>query len=118
MTSIAVVDVRVTLEALSYRFRKLQKHLQKAVDAEVNGIVNSSVQGPHQDYASARKRLAELKELIEESDSEEKACLSKMLYRASDHISQMSVKVDSLIPYSVRCSYISCLLGQKSSYHM
>ena len=92
MSSVSVVDVRVPLEALSFRFRKLQKHLQKAVDAEIITIINASSQG-QQDYILSRQRVAALEKLIEESDIIERTCVSKMLYRASEFVSGMNVKV-------------------------
>lgn len=81
MTS--AVDVKVPLEALSYRFRKIQKHLSKEVEAEIKNVISLQQDFDEDKYKAIKTRLALLQELATASDVEEKECVSRIVTRVT-----------------------------------
>ena len=76
------VDIKVPLEALSYRFRRLQKHLSREVEAEIQHIVSLQDTFDAEKCAAIRSRLDALRSLTLSTDVIEKECLSKIRTRA------------------------------------
>jgi hypothetical protein len=95
MAQLGAEEVRVPLEALSYRFRKLQKHLSKEVEAEIKNIraLTALACAPQQQQqqqqtkeeacSAIRGRLDTLRLLTADSAAGERLCVARLQTRAA-----------------------------------
>ncbi len=76
-------DVKVAIEALSYRFRKIQKLSSKSVESEISVIKSLQSNYDKETADRCRERLLQLRSKIIESHKEEKRFMSKLKLRCS-----------------------------------
>ena len=93
MSHLGHADVKIPLEALSYRFRKLQKHLSKEVEAEIGNITDIQDNYDEKKIQEIRSRLNKLRSMILSSDEMECKSLSKIETRASALLTPLSPEV-------------------------
>lgn len=109
----ALVDLKVPLEALSYRFRKLQKHLSRDTDAEIKRIEDLRDIFSSDEYEAICTRLHGLRSLVISADTAEKGCLERLRARIDAAVEQKLSTEDKTIimvaDYLLRLREFDCV---------